>query len=203
MARDIYEIISSMMPEGVVLATPEQSREQFPKGAKDRWCETLLLDDSPLGSTGTVYVNWEKLQQQKDAGELEDVNRSAQKLVKGELNHLLKVHNPDFFEDMLTTALADPRFVAKQKERKEYMGDERTLEKFIRASALDETIGGAYFAGDPDLPSMRGWKRDLLNVDMGPELKEKIQQAWKMQGWEYNLGGPVTQPLYSDKRYLI
>ena len=203
MAREIYEVLSSMLPEGVVLATPEQSREQFPKGAaEDRWGETLLLEDSPIGTTGTVYVNWEKLQQQKDAGELEDVNRSAQKLVKGELNHLLKIHNPDFFEDMLNTALADPRFVEWQTNRKETMKDDRSIEDFIRASGLDNTIGGTYFAGDPDMPSMKGWKRDLLNIGMGPELKEKIQQAWKMQGWEYNLGGPVAQPLYSDKRYI-
>ena len=202
MARDIYETISSMLPEGVVLATPEQSREQFPKGAKDRWGETQLLDDSPIGATGTVYVNWEKLQQQKDAGAIEDVNRSAQKIVKGELNHMLKVHNPDFFEDMFNIAMADPKFVAKQEERKEYMGDERSLEKFIRTSALDETIGGTYFAGDPDLPSMKDWSRSGLDEYMGPELKEKIQQAWKMQGWEYNLGGPVTKPLYSDRRYI-
>ena len=43
MPRDIYEIISSMMPEGVVFATPEQSREQFPKGAKDRWGKHYCL----------------------------------------------------------------------------------------------------------------------------------------------------------------
>tara|TARA_R110000765_G_scaffold291034_2_gene386896 strand:- start:1317 stop:1928 length:612 start_codon:yes stop_codon:yes gene_type:complete len=203
MPRDIYETISSMLPEGVVFATPEQSREMFPKGAKDRWGETLLLEDSPIGATGTVYVNWEKLQQQKDAGAIEDVNRSAQKIVKGELNHMLKVHNPDFFEEVLNTAMADPKFVKWQTNRKETMKDDRSIEDFIRASGLDNTIGGTYFAGDPDLPSMKTWRRGYLDEAMGPELKEKIQQVWKMQGWEYNRGGPVNRPLYSDKKYII
>ena len=139
--------------------------------------ETQTGEDSPTGKP-IVYIN-DKIYRTPAVQE---------RMIAAESIHLLKHVDPERFKDLMDTAKNDPVYMAGAEhsykvvtgeeadehgiKRTENL-EERDFAPWHRSSRFDQFIGGYINAGDPEIPTMRGWNRETMR--MGPELRSKLE----------------------------
>tara|TARA_R110000851_G_scaffold331903_1_gene506881 strand:+ start:528 stop:1139 length:612 start_codon:yes stop_codon:yes gene_type:complete len=155
---------------GAVISSPEASAIFFgDKPLEDkRWAETAIGEDSPTGET-TIFVNDAKF---KDAGAGANYRP---KIVLGEQLHILKNVAPERYQKLLKAAnnqkmnewaaesfqhVTSPIDEEGKPKRIEDI-EQRPFEEWYPKSRFDQVMGGYLFGGDPDIPSMKTWNRDL------------------------------------------
>ena len=145
--------------ESATLSSPEESKLFF----EDRpsiWGETLKGEDSPTGEP-IVHINEKKFKEALGQSEL--TPQQIQKYFLGETLHNLKDVEPETYNSLLEAALSNPAYRQWMKDSfelvKEQEGEKRDISDWHRVSRFDQIIGGYLFAGDPDYPTLKGWKK--------------------------------------------
>ena len=172
----------------VRVATEDESAAYF-KPDDFRWGETIQAEHSPDGQA-VIYINDKKFQDQ-------GVTDYRDKAVLSESLHMFKNQQPEYYEQLLQTAMADPntqgwlrdsyaRETGKQnpitqqpKVRDALDVEKRPFDEWLRESRFDQVIGGYIFAGDEKFPTMKNWSRDWLPFgSMRPDLEN--MSKWLM-----------------------
>ena len=139
------------------------------KGAA--WAETYTGEDSPIGRD-MIAINDRKFIE-SGAGP-----RYREKMIAFESLHRLKDKAPAMHKDLFETAMKDPKYRQWAREsyewEKENRGETRPFAKWHRVSRFDQVVSGYIFAGDPDIPSMKNWKREDLPI--GRQLRSKLEK---------------------------
>jgi len=152
------------------VVSPEEASQEF--GEEDfRWAETRMGEDSPTGRP-QIYINDSKFQK-FNAGP----NYKKEMLI-GEGLHLLKEIDPERAERLYQSAVNDPATLGWLKEsfkREAERGEQRTFEKWVRTSRLDQIVGGYLLGGkNSSVPTMRDWPTERLPY--GKTFKAEIEK---------------------------
>jgi len=154
---------------GVEIATETQGKEFFSED-DSRWGETLTGEDSPTGRP-IIFINDEKL---RNAG----AKNFRKKMVALESIHRLKDVEPERYQRLFDAAVSSPEYMAWAQESYQRALDDKKLpetrdfEPWHRASRFDQVIGGFLMAGDKDIPTAKGWTRDL---PFGEPFKQELR----------------------------
>ena len=139
------------------------------------WAETLQGEDriNPSGNKAQVLINDAKFRQAGAGPGYRDKMPLAESL------HNLKTIDPERYNRMEKSALSDPDYRRWAEESYEMAKNDpehpetRSFEEWHRKSRFDQVIGGYLFAGDKDIPTMRGWQRDRL--PWGKALRAELE----------------------------
>ena len=119
-------------------ATDEESATEFKEG-DFRWAETKIGDDSPTGKP-KIFINHKKFKDNPDTGE-----DYVREMLIGEGLHLIKEIDPKRADQLYKSAINDPPVLKWLKESYRYeqnRGEQRPFEQWVKASRLDQIIGG-------------------------------------------------------------
>jgi hypothetical protein len=136
-----------------------------------QWSETYRGDDSPIGKD-MIVINDDKFRREGGGP------RYREKMITGEALHLLKDKAPRRHKELWDAALKDKEYMKWAKRsyehEKKHNGEKRSFAKWHRISRFDQVIGGYILAQDPDIPTMRDWRRD--DMPIGRNLRTKLEK---------------------------
>jgi hypothetical protein len=139
-----------------------------------RWAETKQGEDRAVQSDdkAEVYINRKAFEAAGSGPGYKD------KMLLAESLHQLKVIEPERYNRMEADALTDPdyREWAEESARREGILPE-DFARWHRKSRFDQVIGGYLFAGDKDIPTMKGWKRE--GYPWGKKLRAELEALAK------------------------
>jgi len=139
-------------------------------GDNDGWGEVFTGGDSPIGRP-VIAINDEKFKK-SGAGP-----GYREKMTLFESMHLLKDVEPVRYNRILTKALRDKKYMnwahRSYAIAQLHEGETRSFAKWHKTSRLDQIIAGYMLGGDPDLPTMKGWNR---NLPIGKDLKTELER---------------------------
>lgn len=129
----------------------------------------MIGEDSPTGKT-LIAINDEKFQ----AAGAKDYR---DKIVLAEALHNLKFVDRARFDTLLKAAKNDRDYMdwaRESYERAKGEGERRPFNAWHERSRFDQVLAGYVFAGDPSIPTMKGWRRKELPV--GDKLRAQLEQ---------------------------
>ena len=155
-------------------ATNEESAAEF-KENDFRWAETKIGEDSPTGKP-KIYINHKAFKNNPDTGE----NYEKEMLI-GEGLHLIKEIDPKKADKLYDAAINDPPVLNWLKESYRYeqnRGEQRPFEQWVKASRLDQIIGGYLLGGKKSsVPTMQAWPTERLPY--GTKFKDELEKLKK------------------------
>lgn len=155
-------------------ATDEESAAEFKEG-DFRWAETKIGDDSPTGKP-KIFINHKKFKDNPDTGK-----DYVKEMLIGEGLHLIKEIDPKKADQLYKSAINDPPVLNWLKESYRYeqnRGEQRPFEQWVKASRLDQVIGGYLLGGkNSSVPTMQGWPTERLPY--GTKFKDELEKLKK------------------------
>ena len=151
-----------------------------------RWMEVKPSWEGPTGrypGVSDVYLNRRQIRKALKQQKLTPAQE--QKYLLMESIHNLKRVDPEQYNDLLKAAGRDSEYHSRLPERFQYAvdrGENRPLEDWFLQSQFDRDIGGYLWAGDPDVPSLKTWKRK--NGIFGPRFAEELEKLRLRLGLE-------------------
>lgn len=153
-----------------VYVTPPGSWKKY-MGDNEGWGEVFTGGDSWLDRP-VVAINDEKFQSHGVSSSYRD------KMVLMETMHTLKDVDPVRYNRLYTKAIRDKDYMqwAKRSYARAQVteGEERTFPQWHKTSRFDQILMSYLFAGDKDIPSMKGWSRD--NLPIGRALRHELER---------------------------
>mgnify|MGYP003140409614 CR=1 FL=1 len=177
---EIKPSLKQRLRESADLASREEAREEF-KENDFRWMETLKGDDIKTRkdkSKPVVYINYDKWENKLPDDRLKNGKLPPELVDKyflAETMHNLEGVDPEMYQKLWDAATGSEAYmdwaansykhVTTGRENPTMYGmrgrpiEKRPFDEWLKRSRFDQTLGGYLYAGDPDFPTLRDWKR--------------------------------------------
>jgi hypothetical protein len=168
------ELLSKLSGSARV-AKPTESSKYF-KPNDFRWAETDTQSGDP-----TIYINDKKFWERGAFG-------YRDKMAKLETLHLLKDVDPEKYKGLYDSAMDNPDYREWMKESYQHSLNDpeyketRSLDDWHKQSRFDQVLGGYLMAGDENIPTAKGWRRDFPGYS-GP-FRDKLEKLRKELGFK-------------------